>query len=315
MKHGRIGVTGYCMGAGIALRIAGDEPKIAAAAGFHGGRLATDAPDSPHLLAPKIKAKVYVGGADGDAGFPPEQADRLREALSAAGVDNEITIYEGAKHGYTMRDLPVYSEPAAERHWTALFKLLDETLKQKAGVNPNRAHPGESRDLGRGSIKPRRTQRDASLRISAGSAVDFLQSPGTGFRRDERVSCGRVLSRRRFGRGLLGLDLLLDLQGARRELLVLGLDQEGVQAAAEVHRAQGRVGDAQVEALAQRVGRSFTGGSAGRKRRLDLMLEWLTLWPIIGPTPVSSQRRDMGSAFAIKTAPREASGLAREAGI
>ena len=64
------------MGAGVVLRAAGAYPdRIAAAAGFHGGRLATDAPDSPHLLAPKIKAKVYVAGADEDAGFPPEQAD------------------------------------------------------------------------------------------------------------------------------------------------------------------------------------------------------------------------------------------------
>ena len=113
VKRGRIGVTGYCMGAGIALRIAGAEPKVVAAAGFHGGRLATDAPDSPHLL---------------------EQADKLRAALTAAGVDNEITIYAGAKHGYTMSDLPVYSQPAAERHWTELFKLLDETLKEKVGA-------------------------------------------------------------------------------------------------------------------------------------------------------------------------------------
>lgn len=135
VKHGKVGVTGYCMGAGIALRLAGEAPdQVAAAAGFHGGRLATDAPDSPHLLAPKIKARVYVGGADEDAGFPPEQADRLREALTAAGVDNEITIYPGARHGYTMPDLPVYNQAAAERHWTALFRLLDETLKEKVGA-------------------------------------------------------------------------------------------------------------------------------------------------------------------------------------
>jgi len=133
VKHGKIGITGYCMGAGIVMRLAGDMPdRIAAAAGFHGGRLATDAPDSPHLLAPKITAKVLVAGADEDAGFPPEQADKLRAALDAAGVDNEVTIYAGARHGYTMADLPVYSQPAAERHWTELFKLLDETLKVAA---------------------------------------------------------------------------------------------------------------------------------------------------------------------------------------
>src|SRR5579872_2817413 len=129
----RYGITGYCMGCGIVMRAAGTYPdKVAAAAGFHGGRLATDAPDSPHLLAPKIKAKVLIAGADGDAGFPPEQADRLRDALSAAGVANEVTIYAGARHGYTMPDLPVYDEGAAERHWTEMLALFDETLKEKA---------------------------------------------------------------------------------------------------------------------------------------------------------------------------------------
>ena len=133
VKPGRVGVTGYCMGAGISLRAAAAFPdRIAAAAGFHGGRLATDAPDSPHLGAPRIKAKVLIAGADEDAGFPPEQADRLRAALDAADVDNEVTIYKGAKHGYTMPDLPVYNREAAERHWSEMLKLFDEALKEKA---------------------------------------------------------------------------------------------------------------------------------------------------------------------------------------
>jgi carboxymethylenebutenolidase len=118
------------MGAALALRAAGNYPgKIAAAAGFHGGRLATDEADSPHLLAPKIKAKVYIAGADEDAGFPPEQADRLRAALTQAGVDNRVEIYAGARHGYAPPDMPVYNEAAAERHWRELLALLDETLK------------------------------------------------------------------------------------------------------------------------------------------------------------------------------------------
>jgi carboxymethylenebutenolidase len=129
----KVGVTGYCMGCGVAVRVAGTYPdRIAAAAGFHGGRLATDAPDSPHLLAPKITAKVLVAGAEADAGFPPEQADRLRAALTSAGVDNAVTIYEGARHGYTMPDLPVYNQAAAERHWREMLALFDGTLKVAA---------------------------------------------------------------------------------------------------------------------------------------------------------------------------------------
>jgi len=129
-KSDKVGCTGYCMGAALALRAAGNYPdKIVAAGGFHGGRLATDDPGSPHLLAPQIKAKVYIGGADEDAGFPPEQADRLRDALTAAGVENTVEIYAGAHHGYAPPDMPVYNEAAAERHWRALLALLDGTLK------------------------------------------------------------------------------------------------------------------------------------------------------------------------------------------
>jgi len=129
-KGDRVGCTGYCMGGGLALRAAGNFPdRIVAAAAFHGGRLATDALDSPHLLAPKIKAKVYVAGADEDESFPPDQADRLREALTAAGVDNTVEIYAGAKHGYAPPDMPVHDEAASERHWREMLKLFDETLK------------------------------------------------------------------------------------------------------------------------------------------------------------------------------------------
>jgi carboxymethylenebutenolidase len=129
VKGAKVAVTGYCMGAGLALRAAGTYPdRIAAVGGFHGGRLATDEPDSPHRLASRIKAKVYIGGADEDAGFPPEQADRLREALTAAGVANTVEIYAGARHGYAPPDMPVYNEAAAERHWRELLKLLAETV-------------------------------------------------------------------------------------------------------------------------------------------------------------------------------------------
>jgi carboxymethylenebutenolidase len=133
VKGTKVGTTGYCMGAGLSLRAAGTYPdRVAAAAGFHGGRLATDAPDSPHLLAPKIKAKVYIAGADEDAGFPPEQAERLQKAFDDAGVDAEVTIYQGARHGYAPPDMPVYNEAAAERHWTEMLKLFGETLKETA---------------------------------------------------------------------------------------------------------------------------------------------------------------------------------------
>ncbi|HEU4959447.1 MAG TPA: dienelactone hydrolase family protein [Sphingomonas sp.] len=126
----KVGVVGYCMGGAMALTAAAAYPdRIAAAASFHGGNLATDAEDSPHRLAPGIKARVYVAGADQDAHYPPEMAERLDRALTEAGVGHRCEIYEGALHGWTMTDVPVFNPEAAERHWRALFRLFDETLR------------------------------------------------------------------------------------------------------------------------------------------------------------------------------------------
>jgi carboxymethylenebutenolidase len=125
----KIGTTGYCLGGAISLTAAGTYPdRIAAAASFHGGNLATDSELSPHRLAPQMNGQVYVAGADRDDSYPPEMAARLEAALSDAGVDHRCEIYLDARHGWTMADFPVYDEAAAERHWRELTALFEETL-------------------------------------------------------------------------------------------------------------------------------------------------------------------------------------------
>jgi carboxymethylenebutenolidase len=125
----KVGTTGYCMGGAMSLTAAGMYPdRVAAAASFHGGNLATDSELSPHLLAPRIAARVYVAGADNDDSYPAEMAARLEQALSEASVDHKCEIYSGALHGWTMTDFPVYNEDAAERHWEQLVRLFADTL-------------------------------------------------------------------------------------------------------------------------------------------------------------------------------------------
>jgi carboxymethylenebutenolidase len=129
VKPGMIGTTGYCMGGRMALAAAGHFPdRFAAAAAFHPGNLANDAADSPHLLAPKIKAKVFVGGAKEDPSFPDEQKQRLEQALTAAGVAHTIETYP-CLHGWVPSDTPVHDAAGAGRHWKALFSLLEQTLQ------------------------------------------------------------------------------------------------------------------------------------------------------------------------------------------
>jgi carboxymethylenebutenolidase len=124
VRPGGIGTTGYCMGGLTSLTAAGTYPdRILATASYHGGRLATDAPESPHLLAPRIKSRVYVAGAIEDASFTDEMKARLEDALTKAGVDHRIETYE-AKHGWVFRDLPVYDAAAAERHWETMLALF-----------------------------------------------------------------------------------------------------------------------------------------------------------------------------------------------
>lgn len=129
VKPNKIGVTGYCMGGSMAITVAASFPdRVAAAASFHGGRLATDSETSPHKLAPRIKAQVLVAAAEADTGHTPEQHALLIEAFDRAGLTHRTEIWEGARHGWTMRDQPVYNENAAERHLAELSGLLRAAL-------------------------------------------------------------------------------------------------------------------------------------------------------------------------------------------
>lgn len=126
---GPIATVGYCMGGGRALTAAAHYPdRIKAAASFHGGNLASEAEDSPHRLADRIKAQVYVGVAGVDNSFPPEQSARLAEALRVGGVDHTIENYVGMAHGWAVPDHGVYDETGSERHFKRLLTLLEEAL-------------------------------------------------------------------------------------------------------------------------------------------------------------------------------------------
>lgn len=126
---GPVGTVGYCMGGGRALVAAaayGDDVK--AAASFHGGGLASDRPDSPHLRAGAMTARLYVAVAGVDGSFPPEQSARLAVALREAEVDHIIENYVGMGHGWAVPDSRVYDPVGAARHMKRLLTFLDEAL-------------------------------------------------------------------------------------------------------------------------------------------------------------------------------------------
>lgn len=133
-KVKKIGTQGYCMGGALVVRTAASLPdRIGAGASFHGGGLVTDKPDSPHLLAPKIKARMYFGIASNDDERQPDAKDKLKAAFAAAKVRAEIEVYS-ALHGWCVPDMPmrdgapIYNKPEAERAWTKLIALYKAAL-------------------------------------------------------------------------------------------------------------------------------------------------------------------------------------------
>jgi carboxymethylenebutenolidase len=132
VKGLKVGVVGYCFTGAMALRTAAEMPdKVAAAASFHGGGLYTDAPDSPHLLLPKIKARLYFGHAIEDRSMPAPAIAKLESALAEWPGEGESETYTGALHGWTVPGhVGAYNEPQAERHYIKLFEAFDAELKQ-----------------------------------------------------------------------------------------------------------------------------------------------------------------------------------------
>ncbi|WP_411883159.1 dienelactone hydrolase family protein [Polaromonas sp. YR568] len=126
----KTGATGFCMGGGLAIAAAANYPRrFAAVASFHGGNLATDAPDSPHLLVPGVAAELYIASADKDDSYPAPMAARLEDALTKSGVRYRAELYAGALHGWMVPDFPVYDPDAADRGWAAMQALFDRTLR------------------------------------------------------------------------------------------------------------------------------------------------------------------------------------------
>jgi carboxymethylenebutenolidase len=132
VADGPMGVVGYCFSGALAMRIAAARPdRIAAAASFHGGRLFTDAPTSPHLLLPRIKAQLYFGHAIQDQSMPQESIANLNRALQAWGGQYKGEIYDGAYHGWTVPDSPVYNRLQAEQAFEKLKESFGRALGER----------------------------------------------------------------------------------------------------------------------------------------------------------------------------------------
>ena len=135
-RNKKIGTQGYCMGGGLVVRTAASVPgRVGAGASFHGGGLVTDRPNSPHLLAPKIKARMYFAIATNDDMQQPDAKTKLKEAFDAAKVPVDVEVFSQAQHGWCVPDMPaqangqpIDNKADADRAWAKLVAMYKAAL-------------------------------------------------------------------------------------------------------------------------------------------------------------------------------------------
>jgi len=128
-KKKKMGTTGYCMGGPFVMRTAAAFPdRVGAGATFHGGGLATDKPESPHLLIPKMKAQFLIAIAENDDASQPDAKTILKDSFAKAKLPAEIEVYAGTKHGWCPPDSQVYNAEQAEKAWGRMMVLFKTAL-------------------------------------------------------------------------------------------------------------------------------------------------------------------------------------------
>lgn len=125
----KVGTMGYCMGGPMIMRTAAAVPeRVGAACSYHGGGLATDAENSPHLLIPQMKASFLIAIAENDDASEPMAKETLKQAFAAAGLAAEIEVYAETLHGWCPPDSAVYHEAQAEKAWSRTLALFETAL-------------------------------------------------------------------------------------------------------------------------------------------------------------------------------------------
>ncbi|WPB58376.1 dienelactone hydrolase family protein [Xylophilus sp. GOD-11R] len=129
-RNGPLGIVGYCMSGPFVFRLAGAYPeRVACSASVYGVHLVTDQPDSPHLLAGRIRGEMYFACAEHDKYVEAAELDALRRVIADTGINGRVEIYEQRDHGFAFPARKAFHKGATERHWERLFDMFDRTVR------------------------------------------------------------------------------------------------------------------------------------------------------------------------------------------
>jgi carboxymethylenebutenolidase len=119
----KLGITGFCWGGRIVWLYSAHSPQLKAGVAWY-GRLTGDRtelqPKYPLDVVADLKAPVLGLYASEDQGIPLDSIEKMREALKATKVPNEIVVFPNAQHGFFADYRPSYRKEAAEQGWRRL---------------------------------------------------------------------------------------------------------------------------------------------------------------------------------------------------
>jgi carboxymethylenebutenolidase len=128
-KPGPMGSIGYCMGGRHVMSVAAAFPnRFRASAGLHPTSLISDRPDSPHLVADRVRGEFYCGFAETDPYAPLSMIEELGALMARCPVRYHHEIHQGAVHGYALPDRDIYQRSGANRDWELIFAMYRRQL-------------------------------------------------------------------------------------------------------------------------------------------------------------------------------------------
>ncbi len=121
-SNGKVGVVGFCMGGGLVLQTAANDPTVDAAVVFYGSAL--NAAEAGRVKAPVLS---LLGSADR---IPASGYQAMHAVFDANGIDNVFQLYDGAQHAFFNETRAASYDPeAAADAWERTLAWFQEYLR------------------------------------------------------------------------------------------------------------------------------------------------------------------------------------------
>jgi len=116
--------VGFCFGGRNSWLSAAAGQGLAGAVGFYGNPGPRNGLPGPTQLASRIAAPILALQAGDDQNITPELNAEFDEALSAAGVEHEVVVYDGAPHSFFDRSYEEHADASADA-WSRVLSFLE----------------------------------------------------------------------------------------------------------------------------------------------------------------------------------------------